>query len=207
MLTHISTLPSLHTLRLCNRFGHGRFHDFPVELIKMVEGYVAKPVRERVATNLAVASRCFKNDCSLIDHADREMPLDLYREGVEAFELDYYSRKPNDKQLLRVVREYYEPLAHTGIDEEEAHHRKRVLWPETVGRIFSPTNRAMFSKKFGLDIWFSFVRLADDGRLHEILGVPQATITYLTLPGSVTRQHKWDGNAHFEDLRGYDHII
>lgn len=43
MQTHVKALPMLHTLRLCHRFGRGRFTDFPVELIKMIEGYWRLP--------------------------------------------------------------------------------------------------------------------------------------------------------------------
>lgn len=56
MQTHIETLPTLHTLRLSNRFGHGHFHDFPVELVKIIEGYLVEPVREKVADELEAAS-------------------------------------------------------------------------------------------------------------------------------------------------------
>jgi hypothetical protein len=205
MLTHIQTLPTLHTLRLCNRFGHGRFKDFPVELVKMIEGHVASSVREKLAERATVASRCFRNDCSLIDHADKEMLMDLYREGVEAFNLEHYPRTPNDSQLMRVLRDYYQPYPNTGIDEEEAHQHNRDSWLTTIGRIFSEASRAMFLTKFGLDIWFSFVRL--DRRYRQKWGAPQATIAYLTSPGSVTRQYKWDGDAHVQDVHGNDYII
>jgi hypothetical protein len=123
MLAHIQTLPTLHTLRLCHRFGHGRFKDFPVELIKMIEGHVTSPVREKLAERSAVASRCFKNDCSLLDHADRELLMDLYREGIDSFQLDHYPLTPTDEQLMRVLGDYYQPYARNGIDEEDAHQR------------------------------------------------------------------------------------
>jgi hypothetical protein len=192
MLTHIQTLPTLHTLRLCNRFGHGRFKDFPVELVKMIEGHVASSVREKLAERSVVASRCFRNDCSLIDHADRETLTDLYRKGVESLQPDDYSPPrtpndeqlmdlyrddvesfrrddhtdtPNDEQLTRTLMSYYKPFARTGIDEHEVHQLNRIAWPTTIGGIFSKANREMFLTNFGLDIWFSFVRLG--GRYRQ----------------------------------------
>jgi hypothetical protein len=165
MLTHIQTLPTLHTLRLCNRFGHGRFKDFPVELVKMIEGHVASSVREKLAERPVVASRCFRNDCSLIDHADRETLMDLYRDDVESFRRDDHTDTPNDEQLIRTLMSYYKPFARTGIDEHEVHQLNRIAWPTTIGGIFSKANREMFLTKFGLDIWFSFVRLG--GRYRQ----------------------------------------
>jgi hypothetical protein len=206
MQTHIEVLPTVNTLRLCNRFGHGRFTDFPVELIKMIEGYLIKPIREKVAQDLAAASRCFENDCSLIDHVDRETLLDMYHQTLDEFHMTHppreLPRKPNDEQLICLRREYYEMGFEAATEEYTAHHRKRALWPTISENIFSKANQAMFLERFGLDMWVSFVRLPDEGiyRGKDDFGDPQATVTYLTLPGSVARQHKWDGNTHYDGI-------
>lgn len=79
----------------------------------------------------------------------------------------------------------------SSFDGKKGHNDNRSVWPLTVKKIFSEANRLMFVDRFGLDIWFSFVRLAHDDRLDARFGAPQATITYLTLPDSIKRRHEW----------------
>ena len=192
----IDARPTLHALRLCNRFGHGRFSDFPVELVQMIEGFIIKEVHEEVTKELKVASRCFKNKCSILDHTDRSTLLEIYAECATTFlprDFVYFPDDPDDEQLVDALEDSYEALG--GHEEVEAHQTNRSNWAELVGGIFSQSNRREFQKCFGLDIWSSFVSLPDDGMgFSDEIGFPQATIAYLTLPDSVERRHKWSWN-------------
>jgi hypothetical protein len=198
----------LHTLRLCHRFGQGRFTDFPVELVKMIEGYAVEPVRKKVSKDLEVASRCFRRQCSLLDHADRRELMKIYIGWVGKDMLrPGQSSEPSDAELLDLVEEVamcgYSPYLEE-LDEEPEHEENRDLWPSTVEEIFSKSNRSLFKERFGLDIWYSFVRLPhhqSSGSFPEF-GYPQTTITYLTLPDSVSAGQSWAGNEEIEEPDG-----
>lgn len=156
----------------------------------MIEGYIVEPVRKKLAEDLAGDSRCFKNDCSLLDHVDRDTLVEMYHERAEFMEMRRYDDEPDDEELLYVMDGDFESFEDAR-DQEEVHQENRLRWPATIRRIFSKTNREMFSNRFGLDIWFSSVVLDDNGRLERASGVPQATVTYLTMPTSVTRRRNW----------------
>ncbi|KAM0701675.1 hypothetical protein Q7P35_010584 [Cladosporium inversicolor] len=47
---YIATLPTITTLRLCNRFGASddcHINRLPVELVKLIEEYIVEPEREK----------------------------------------------------------------------------------------------------------------------------------------------------------------
>ncbi|KAM0701688.1 hypothetical protein Q7P35_010597 [Cladosporium inversicolor] len=60
----------------------------------------------------------------------------------------------------------------------------------------------MFKRRFDLDIWFSFVRLPTARDYRGDTAVPQDTVAYLTLPGSIARQHSWSTNDSGRDDNG-----
>jgi hypothetical protein len=193
MQAYGKALPMLHTLRLCHRFGHGRFAKFPVELVKMIEAHAVEPVRREVTKELDAASRCFKRTCSLLDHADRGELMKIYNRWVDKdMLLPGESNRPSDSELLDLVEEvamrrqspYLEELK-----EEPEHEVNRAMWPLTVEKIFSETTRSLFKDRFDLDIWYSFVRLPHHHRSGDLpeLGFPQFTITYLNLPDPAKR--------------------
>lgn len=166
----------------------------------MIEGFFVKQVRGNVTEELAVASRCFKNECSILDHADRSTLLEIYAERATNPHLSRsgdFPDNPSDEQLVEGLERGQDDYSLTPAleyyEEEEAHQENRSKWPELVGEIFSQSNRQAFQRRFGLDIWSSFVSLPDDGT-PDGFGYPHATIAYLTLPNSIERLHKWSGN-------------
>ena len=181
----------------------------------MIEGYIIKEVREEATKELEVASRCFKNECSILDHADRSRLLKLYAKCATTFfprDFEDFPDDPNDEQLVQALDYSYRyPFSSPLLEyheEEEALQTNRFNWPKLVGGIFSQSNRREFQKRFGLDIWSSFVNFPDDdGRFFAGFGFPQATVAYLTLPNSVKRRHKWSGNFREEtdDDTFYEH--
>lgn len=204
--TQIEALPTIRTLRLCHRFGHGRFKYIPVELVKTIEGYVVQPMRKEVAKDLERASRCFKKTCSVVDHEDRDVLIqvcDDWRRDLNIFigiphdsdGIDVPSN-PSDAELLKDLKDIAAindtPELHD-VDETVNHEAKRSEWPDAINKIFSEKNRSMFRDRFGLDIWHSFARLhgSQGADCHIEGGEPQATITYLTLPDQATRRRKW----------------
>lgn len=187
MQTHIDALPTLQALRLCHRFGDGRFKDFPVELVKMIEGYVVEPLREKLAKDLEVASRCFKNECSILDHASRADLLWFYEKWVYESNTRHpeYFQDPTDAESVECLETGigYDPPDLHGLNEEAAHERNREKWPRLMGQIFSERNRWMFRKRFGLDIWHSFIRLPYNHRGLEEYGFlkpPSRILRYRT---------------------------
>ncbi|GAB7327907.1 hypothetical protein MBLNU13_g11690t2 [Cladosporium sp. NU13] len=124
MQTHIEALPTLQALRLCHRFGQGRFKDFPLELVKMIEGYVIEPVREKVAKDLEVASRCFKDECSILDRASRADLLWFYNKWVDETNTRHqeYFHDPTDAELMECLETGvgYDPPDLQDLDEETA---------------------------------------------------------------------------------------
>ena len=166
----------------------------------MIEGFFIKQVHEEVTRKLEAASRCFKNECSILDHADHSTLLERYAECATTLFLrgsEDFPDDPNDEQLIQAFEYFHGYYFMTPVlehwEEEEAHQTNRSNWPELVEGIFSQNNRQAFQERFGLDIWSSFVSLPDDNTSDEF-GFPQATIAYLTLPHSVERRHKWSGN-------------
>jgi len=199
METHIEFLPSLEMMHWCLRFGQGQYKNLPLELVRMIVPYVVKPVRERAAQELAVASRCFKNECSVLDHADRQTLLQTYKvymRGIDPEHREVYSlQNPTDADLKRAFEKMEDFSKY--IDEKVGHHKNRVAWLRRMEEAFDPDHRAMFQRQFGLDIWYSFVsRRPGPGTW------PQATIAYLILPGSVKRQHSWSKYEYGHDIHG-----
>jgi hypothetical protein len=175
-----------------------------VELVRMIEGYLVAPLRAKATEELVAASRCFKNECSMLDHVDRDTLLEIYDDwviGTDTRHPEYFDN-PDDKQLVSVLRHghrKYPPPELEYLEEEETHEANRHRWPRAMKDAFSESNRSMFQKRFGLDIWYSFVRLPCNGRYDEHFGLPQAAIAYLTLPNSVTSSRKWPENEEIED--------
>lgn len=145
----------LHTLRLCHRFGQGRFTDLPVELVKIIEGYAVEPVCRKASKDLEVTSRCFRRQCSLLDHADRLELMKIYNGwmGKDILWLGE-SSEPSDAELLNLVSEVamcgYSPYLEE-LDEGSEHEMKRIERPLAVDVSFSQSNRSLFKEHFDLD--------------------------------------------------------
>lgn len=172
----------------------------------MIERFIIKEVHEEVTKELEVASRCFENECSIIDHADRSTLLEMYAKRVTTFlprDSEDFPDDPDDEQLVQVLEDGYgDPFPRPVLEyheEEQAHRTNRFNWLELVRGLFTQSNRRTFQKRFGLDIWSSFVSSPyGGGRFFGELRFPQATIAYLTLPNSVKRSHVWIGNLREE---------
>ena len=181
-------------LHWCAIRGEGPYPKLHVEVVKSVDTYLARPVREQVAQELVIASRCFENRCNFFDHMDWETLLQVYSACMEDTDSEdhapFPATDPTDAQLEDAFQ--HESFAKL-VDDKLAHEKNKIAWVKTVRRISSTEHCAMFQRCFGLDIWFSFVRLptARDYRLDT--AIPQATIAYLTLPVSTMRQHSRAG--------------
>jgi len=135
MMAHIEVLPTINVLRLCNRFGHGRFSDFPVELVHTIEESFVEQVHGRVTEELAVASRCFKNKCSILDHADRGrlLKMDATYATSSCRWMDFPD-DPNDEQLVEALEE---------IHDDDTKKRKHTSGTGPIGR---SSSREFFPK-------------------------------------------------------------
>jgi hypothetical protein len=111
----------------------------------------------------------------------------------------FLAADPTDAQLEDVFQ--HESFAKL-INVRATHEKNKTAWVRTIRRIFNKTHRSMFQRRFGLDIWFSFVRLPAAEDYRRDTAVPQATIAYLTLPGPTMRQHSWSTSDHGHDDHG-----
>lgn len=194
MQTYVETLPALNMLRLCLRFGKGDFKkNLPIELIEKIAPYVAKPVREKVTKDFADACRCFRNTCSILDHADRDTLLRAYANfvgGAGTQHTESSDGDPSDEEIVDVLGSVKDTQLSEFFDEESAHRANEKAWSDTINKTFSDRNAAMFQKRFGLGIWLSFARLADNTFFDTHHA--QTTITYLTFPNDNDMMiHEW----------------
>lgn len=88
---YIATLPTIATLRLCNRFGTGNdchIKRLPVELVKLIEEYVVEPEREKAFSTWSQQHKCYEEQCTVYDHYSetREELHQRYHELIEPCE-------------------------------------------------------------------------------------------------------------------------
>lgn len=78
---YVDTLPTITTLRLCNRFGTGNdchVNRLPVELVNLIEEHIVGQEREAALETYSKALRCCEGRCEqLSDHITQE---ELYEE-------------------------------------------------------------------------------------------------------------------------------
>lgn len=173
-------LPGLKALRLCHRFGSGRFTDLPTELLDQIEGFVTGPVIDKYLEDWTKASRCFEGSCRIHDHVQRDDLIMLYRSHEEEIGLVLDSDENcEDLDIYDFDNMDFLTMAHHWLDRLKMFVGSRSTTPisrigKTKSCISSP--RGLFDKHFGLDIWFSFVTLN-----------PQGTLAYLTPPAVVAQ--------------------
>lgn len=196
---YLDTLPALNALRACNRFGKGpacHIREIPAELVQTIAQYYILPVREEKLSRWMICLDCFTDSCEPARHyCSRERLLAYYHKIRENdfFELpggdDSDDDDPNDYVLeqLRVRLDETMP---------NGHYKRRGEWQTKVHKVLI-SNRALFRKHFGLDIWLSNVCMGTSSRDRPA----DTTVTNLVLPDRVTHSQAWTRHMS-ED--GYD---
>lgn len=197
---YVDALPTLTTLRLCNRYGKGDrvfISKLPIELVKLVEHHLVQPIRERHCVCWRRDLKCFELKCDMLDHLSFDDKLDIYFEMI-----DYYGpptdddawEDPSEETVDRVLSRHSFP----GYDDcWEGHYDRRGGWLDRVGRDRSGLNifekhKSLISAHFGVDIWRSNVRLPQsDADFWDAYEAPDTTVTYLTMPNHQPRSERW----------------
>lgn len=204
---YINLLPKINTLRLCNRFGKGDdvvINRLPVELVKHIECYMADDEREDTLGPWVMSWLCFMATCDATDHYGTE---ELTRLHEHYFPRRILDDKGGSKHHL--TAEEMEDLEGTFADDEYErfgevlpgieywrvrHDQLRRIWTRLVGepgeedRGFFSEKKHLIRKHFGLDVWMSHV--VHEERWYDE-DFTQSTITFLTLPDTVTTRKEW----------------
>ncbi|KAK5723808.1 hypothetical protein LTR15_005508 [Elasticomyces elasticus] len=197
---YINLLPTLHTLRLCNRFGTGdnaHIKRLPVEIVAEIESYLIERERYNAEPEWFSHHFCFAGLCEPLDHyyGDAEL-VSLHShyiekcgiEGVEKAvgQLDEEQRAKLNQLLVDdyTLREEIIP----GIDNWRMHHDwAKSEWTDLVGepggsdRGFFTKNAELMRTHFGLNAWLSHKPALAENECHAG-DASLDTVAYLTLP-------------------------
>lgn len=190
---YLDTLPAMNALRACNRFGKGpacHIRKIPAELVQTIAQYYILPVREENLRRWMLCLDCFTDSCESAHHFSKEQLLECYHEIREndLFELSG-GDDPDDDDLEQLRLSLDETMS-------DGHFSRREEWQIKVHKVLT-SNRALFRKHFGLDIWLSNVCMGTSPRE----GPADTTVTKLVLPDRVTHSKAWTRHMS-ED--GYD---
>lgn len=190
---YLDTLPALNALRACNRLGKGPacyISKIPAELVQAIAQCYVSPVREEILSRWKTCLNCFEDDCELAHHYSKEKVLADYHEvlDMDLFELPA-GDDPDDDDLEEFMERMDESMP-------DGHYGRRQEWQAKVYKVLM-SNRALFRKHFGLDIWLSNVCMGSSSKEGSV----NATITYLVLPDRVVHSKTWTRHMS-ED--GYD---
>jgi hypothetical protein len=78
---YVDTLPTITTLRLCNRLGTGdayHVNRLAAELVKLIEEHIIELEREDTLKTYSKALRCCEGSCEPLDHFTQEELYDAY---------------------------------------------------------------------------------------------------------------------------------
>jgi len=190
---YLDTLPAMNALLACHRFGKGptcHIKKIPTELVQAIAQCYILPIREEKLLRWKACMDCFEDNCELTSHYSKEKILADYHEVREndLFELEGGS-DPDDDDLEDFMARIDESMP-------DGHFSRMQEWQTKVQKILV-SNRALFRKHFGLDIWLSNVCMGTSSREEAA----NATITYLVLPDRVAHSKEWTRHMS-ED--GYD---
>lgn len=193
---YLDTLPTMNALLACHRFGKGpacHIKNLPAELVQAIAHHYILPIREEKFNRWKPCLNCFEDSCESADHhgCSREELVAGYNEvrEMDLFELEGSGSEPDDDDLEDF---------RARIDENmpDGHFSRRHEWPTKVHKILN-SNRALFLKHFGVDIWLSNVCMGTSSKDDPV----NTTVTYLILPDRVVHSKVWERHMS-ED--GYD---
>lgn len=81
---YVNTLPAIHTLRLCNRFGIGAaINKLPTELVNQIQDHIIKSAREEALREWSEQFQCWEVQCRGVNgNFTREELSELHRGTV-----------------------------------------------------------------------------------------------------------------------------
>ena len=225
---YVATLPTITTLRLCNRFGTGNdchVNRLPVELVKLVEEQIVEPERERALLTWSRQHRCYEERCTLFDHYSetQEEVYQIYHAlygcvddkdcGVDEHSFCGHGKcegnqcpawKFDQKSDYAVAEQI---CRDDGLPEwTEVCSDQTEEWQQNIGR-FAGHDGGIFKEQqelllnhFGIFVWLG--RFFVSKNASHLVPCSPVTTAHLALPGSSTRRKDWctneDNRADFD---------
>lgn len=218
---YVATLPTITTLRLCNRFGTGNdchVSRLPVELVKLVEELIVEPEREKALSTWSRQHRCYEERCTPFDHFSetKEEVYQIYHArygcvddkdcGVdEHFFCGHGKCEGNQCPAWKFDDESdYAVVEQIGRDDglpefEDVCYDQAEEWQQNIGT-FAGHSGGIFKEQhellkahFGVIVWLSYSDIFQDGVDRHDLG-PYVTTAHLAIPDSSTRHEVWCTN-------------
>ena len=209
---YVTTLPVIYQLRLCNRFGKGPesyVTKLPVELVTKIESGILHAAKEEAVPRWDVALRCFEQRCTFEEHLIEQEKVDLYRKKhPEAANDMPPSGRELDEKLPDLA--WYGNVHRSHIHRMGTWEREWVGHPGTFNHAFINWHRELFRNHFGLDIWWTTIRLDAQRSNKNDVGASlldyeptQTTAVYLVVPDTKAHSHFW-GLSEAESEGGMD---
>lgn len=188
---YIDLLPTINTLRLCNRFGQGPnayISKLPLELVQKVEKYLVEGERQERLVEWNRVKKCFECTCDDTDHFTEE---EIHRIFDHHYDCCWNDDGLSDGWKQGRFSELVD------FDQwYDIHCKRRNDWAHKVSRpssqqhgFFSESQDIMY-KHFGLNVWTSVVRLEEQNYVIEC-DATETTIGYLTLPPRSSASEDW----------------
>lgn len=200
---YVETLPTINTLRLCNRFGTGpdcHIIKLPIELVKSIEDLIIAPARKETVAKWERQSRCIELKCDkLDDHFSWEEQHKLYHQKMaepgiaspDCFEGCRFAHTTDDDEAAQIREDL---LEYIGDDFLHKHDQTRVDWLEDVGRESDiHINNFVPSDKINLHQKRESFFCQHRSLLHSQFGIDvwSSTIVLKPLERVASKQHEW----------------
>lgn len=163
-------LPTIYTVRLCNRYGTGpkaHITKLPVEMIYHIESFLIQAKRAKLLPGWVADFGCWRDKCHPIDHMSDAAILEIYNQSTEGMSEDFdieegFLVRCEASEVTPSIREYVTDEVAQWSDEGEwgncagrTRWRERVGHPPATGRGSFDKFAVILRKDFGLDVWIS----------------------------------------------------
>lgn len=215
---YVATLPTITTLRLCNRFGTGNnchVNRLPVELVKLVEEQIVETEREKALSMWSRQHRCYENQCTIFDHYSetQEEVYQMYHAlygcvddkdcGVDEHSFCGHGKCEGDQcpawkfdgqsdyaVVERIRRDDGRP-EYTEVCYDQVEEWKLKIGKSAVHSdgIFKEQHE-LLKAHFGVIVWLSHFDTFEDGDDRHYFN-QFLTTAHLALPDSSTRHEVW----------------
>lgn len=195
---YVNLLPTIHTLRLCNRYGKGehvRINTLPVELVTYIEELVTADERASKRAEWAIDFRCYQQLCEPIEHLTEEQ---LWSCRMKVLKGEISKVSPGSGSIDHRVDDHLADEPDTFLD---VHWDRSYSWQDRVGvrsaalRGVFTTHAGLIRQHFGLEVWVSHVRSEEYPVTNywEVIELypPETTVAFLKLPGARDEFRRW----------------
>lgn len=218
---YVATLPTITTLRLCNRFGTGNnchVNRLPVELVKLVEELIVEPEREKALSTWSRQHRCYEDRCTLFEHYSetQEEVYQIYHAlygclddkdcGVDEHSLCDHGKcegdqcpawkfdEESDYALVdQICRDDGLPEWTEVCCDQAEEWKRKIGEPRVHSDGIFKEQHELLKAHFGVIVWLSHSDISEDGDDGHYLS-PYVTTAHLAIPDSSTRHEDWCTN-------------